>query len=261
MIDELKFRTPNEIMDSDYSEEPALEYVVMVANHFIPDSVKAGHNNTDIFGILYNANHFDTGFMSKYENDKKLQASLSALSVDKAKFWYLLVFVKSIVDNMDHHEVSLEDYDKVKDIISNIEFIFSDGKKERTKPLEGKLTFTVQGKRPIEISDPCSLVMIGSVLEKHLNPWQLSFIHTEGQQKCERCYSFYKILKWFFSEHKKSHIPSRKKGATTNVATIITRLASIIGYMDETPDYKDEISGLVEKYKKLDNTGEYLWIP
>lgn len=199
--------------------------------------------------------------MSSYEGDRKLQASLSALSIDKKKFWYLLVFVKSIVDNMGHHEVCQGDYDKVKDIINNIEFIFSDGKKEREIPLEGKLTFTVKGKRPIEISNPSSLVLIGSVLENHLQPWLLPSIHTEGMQKCERCYSFYKILKWFFAEHMKSHILHRKNGVTTNVAIIITRLASIIGYMDKSSEYKDDISGLVEKYKKLDNTGEYLWIP
>lgn len=261
MIDELKFRTPNELLDSDYAEEPPLEYVTMVANHFIPSEEDSRHNNTDRFGIAYNNCLFDTGFMTKYEKDKKLQASLSALSVDKVKFWYLLVFVKSIVDKMDHHEVSYGDYDKVKALINNIEFIFSDGIKERKKPLEGKLSFTVKGKRPIEITDPRSLVLIGSVLEHHLESWQLSFSHTEEQQKCERCYSFYKILKWFFAEHKKSHIPRRKEGVTTNAATIITRLASIIGYMDASPDYKEEISGLVEKYKKLDNTGEYLWIP
>lgn len=109
------------LQNEDIDNEPLLEYVTFVAQEYTPvmrfeliDNEKYPSNHyrnaefefpknnagTYTFVDRYFQGEIDTSFKGRFLENKELQKTLKAMMFDVSKFWYLLLFVKDITDDL-----------------------------------------------------------------------------------------------------------------------------------------------------------------
>ena len=97
-----------------YYEYPKLEYVKLVANHFVPrhpicrrmedykncEKECLPSRAIDIFAMRYINGYIDIddSWLNEYLTSADIQATLMGYKFDAEKFWFLILFIKDFID-------------------------------------------------------------------------------------------------------------------------------------------------------------------
>ena len=140
MIKELPYHET----DLALKNEPLLEYVSKVANHFWPsydpDEVVELDDGTFKIGVAeeskvpskfvkrYSMGSIDISRINKYEDSIEVQETLKAFNLDPSKFWYLSLCIKDYVDGQtigtlkrspSHRKIFKDLFDEMKKMTPN----------------------------------------------------------------------------------------------------------------------------------------------
>ena len=157
--------------------EPLLEYLIKVANHFWPSydpdviikyddgTIRQGEVDDSLvpfqFVQRYKKGSIDISRINKYEDSVEVQETIKAFHLDPSKFWYLCLYIKDYVDGqtIDALRISSSHRKMFKDLLDEMEKMSPDKSAE--------LSFKVDGsKHAVKIADLDILFFLKDLVEK-----------------------------------------------------------------------------------------------
>ena len=244
--------------------EPLLEYVIKVANHFWPsydpDEVVELDDGTFKIGVVedslvpskfvkrYSNGSIDISRINKYEDSIEVQETLNAFHLDPSKFWYLCLCIKDYVDGQSINALkrSLSHRSIVKGLIDEM---------KKMSPEKGaELSFRVDGsKHPVKITDSDILFLLKKLVETHFekspksNDEFLDRGHIDIHQALTiapiyRIYLFDHYLGWFLQDLKadKSVMSANPNELISyDKKLLISRMIFILGISDDESYYEE----------------------
>ena len=159
--------------------EPLLEYLIKVANHFWPSydpdviikyddgTIRQGEVDDSLvpfqFVQRYKKGSIDISRINKYEDSVEVQETIKAFHLDPSKFWYLCLYIKDYVDGqtIDALRISSSHRKMFKDLLDEMEKMSPDKSAE--------LSFKVDGsKHAVKIADLDILFFLKDLVETYL---------------------------------------------------------------------------------------------
>ena len=258
-----------------YLDQPLLEYVNKVANHFWmfydPEIQELTYSHVpNIFHRRYSKGEIKTERLLKYETSTEVQDTLKAFGLDREKFWYLCLLIKdyvedktidAIVDNPTHREE-----------LTSLAFEIDRLKPKRWADLfltEGKGQLILKiGKHPLIIENGHTLALIKVAIEEYLDRNQdntilldsapVDFEKRKTYADGYRIFLFDKYLSWFlqrFKADKNTHSSAGNSFAVSiDKKLLISRMLFILGITDDEAYYEEFKENSSSKNDKLKNT-------
>ncbi len=244
--------------------EPLLEYVCEVSNHFWlsydPDEVIMMDDGTIRQGEVedslvpfqfvqrYNKGSIDISRINKYEDSVEVQETLKAFHLDPSKFWYLCLCIKDYVDGqtIDTFKRSPSHRKIFKDLFDEM--------KKMTPNKGAELSFRVDGsKHPVKIADHDILFFLKDLVEAYLkmspesNDEFLDSGHIDSHHALNvapiyRIYLFDHYLGWFLQDLKadKSVMSANPNELISyDKKLLISRMIFILGISDDESYYEE----------------------
>lgn len=263
-------------------DEPLLEYVVTVSNHFWKcyDSKRRWMINSVVpedFCKRYYGGEIKTAFQSQYLEATEIQDTLKAYRIDTQKFWYLCLLVKDYAEGQTKvaslsNPTHKEEIDRLiaelgkltpnqnglhEKLIRFEPFTTVFRPKARKNTINtvttGKLTLRIGQEKIITITDEQTLVILRETLISGLRFFRNDSLlnsappapHDASILRIQyRVALFYKYMMWFLKQFK----PQRSKMVSIDKTLLISRLIYILE-IDTDPLY-------YEKRDYIDNRGK-----
>ena len=258
-----------------YLDQPLLEYVNKVANHFWmfydPEIQELTYSHVpDIFHRRYSKGEINTERLLKYETSAEVQDTINAFGIDKDKFWYLCLLIKDYVEDKTINAV-------VNNPTHREEMISFTSEIEKLKPKrwadlyltegEGQLTLKV-GKHPVIIKNGHTLALIKIAVEEYLDRNQdntllldsapVDFDNKTTLADGYKIYLFDKFLSWFLQRFKANKNMHSSDGnifvVSTDKKLLISRMLFVLGITDDEAYYEEFKENSATKNDKLKNT-------
>ena len=257
-------------------ENSLLEYVINVANEFIPDIVldkngtpyKAESQAPLIFKRRYNNDKLNVYFSYKdyIKADKNANENvidiIEALGIDPEKFWYLLLFISDYVSGSTLNTLICNTTPK-QEIEHLVNFI--EQNENSVNPINGvstkqemELTVRIKG-HTFKINNPNTLSAIGILCKQGLSSINEDSLLNFGTTKeidladSKRIGLFAEMFRCFFNLYPQ-FTAKRKTGNSTTKSTL--RLISKLVYLTKlttNADYDSDdenLKGIIKQYRK-----------
>lgn len=244
--------------------EPLLEYVSKVANHFWlsydPDDVIMMDDGTYKKGVVeeslvpskfvkrYSNDSIDISRIKKYEDSIEVQETLKAFNLDPSKFWYLCLCIKDYIDGQSIN--ALKRSPSHRNIFKGL----IDEMKKMSPDKGAELTFRVDGsKHSVKITDSDILFFLKDLVETYLemspktNDEFLDSGHIDIHQTLTvasiyRIYLFDHYLSWFLQDLKadKSVMSANPNELISyDKKLLISRMIFVLGISDDESYYEE----------------------
>lgn len=266
-----------------YYDEPLLEYLVIVSNHFwecYDSKIRMMVNSVvpEDFCRRYHEGKIKTAFRQKYLEATEIQDTLKAYRIDTQKFWYLCLLVKDYsegqtqkasLSNPTHKEelqLLLAELGKLTNSANGLR-----EKLTRFEPListlqpkaqdhiikteiGGKLTLRIGESRTIVITDEQTLVILREALAFGLRSFHNNSLLNSAPPAPHdasilgiqyRVALFYKYMMWFLEQFN----PRRSKMVSIDKTLLISRLIYILE-IDTDPLYYEQRDYINNRGKK-----------
>ena len=244
--------------------EPLLEYLIKVANHFWPSydpdviikyddgTIRQGEVDDSLvpfqFVQRYKKGSIDISRINKYEDSVEVQETIKAFHLDPSKFWYLCLYIKDYVDGqtIDALRISSSHRKMFKDLLDEMEKMSPDKSAE--------LSFKVDGsKHAVKIADLDILFFLKDLVEAYLkmrpesNDEFLDSGHIDIHQTLTvasiyRIYLFDHYLSWFLQDLKadKSVMSVNPNELISyDKKLLISRMIFVLGISDDESYYEE----------------------
>ena len=244
--------------------EPLLEYLIKVANHFWPSydpdviikyddgTIRQGEVDDSLvpfqFVQRYKKGSIDISRINKYEDSVEVQETIKAFHLDPSKFWYLCLYIKDYVDGqtIDALRISSSHRKMFKDLLDEMEKMSPDKSAE--------LSFKVDGsKHAVKIADYDILFFLKDLVEAYLkmspesNDEFLDSGHIDSHHALNvapiyRVYLFDHYLSWFLQDLKadKSVMSVNPNELISyDKKLLISRMIFVLGISDDESYYEE----------------------
>lgn len=251
------------ITDNPYIE-PLLEYVIKVANNFIPDlepieKVLLDSVAPDTFVYRYTEGFIDTSRVNKYLASEEVIDTVKAFGLDVDKFWYLCLFIKDVVDGYTVNAIKKNPTprEELKNLVAELDKLEPEIKYNRILNVKGTGELTLKvGKHPVKITNGRTLAIINYAISKLLeaeNNELLDSASIDINQKKDlkpvyQIYLFNKYLSWFI----KPLVADKASLASKDKSLLISRMIFILGISDDE-NYFEEYNDKGDKLNFLKN--------
>lgn len=253
------------ITDNPYIE-PLLEYVIKVANNFIPDvepieMVLMDSVAPDTFVYRYTEGFIDTSRVNKYLASEEVIDTVKAFGLDVDKFWYLCLFIKDVAEGytIDAVKKNPTHREELKNLVAELDKLEPEIKNNRFVSVKGtgELTLKVR-KHPIKITDGRTLTLINYAVTKLLDELadnnelldsaSIDFNQKKDLKPVYQIYLFNKYLSWFM----KPLVADKASLASKDKSLLISRMIFILGISDDE-NYFEEYNDKGDKLNFLKN--------
>lgn len=253
------------ITDNPYIE-PLLEYVIKVANNFIPDvepieQVLLDSVAPDTFVYRYTEGFIDTSRVNKYLASEEVIDTVKAFGLDVDKFWYLCLFIKDVAEGytIDAVKKNPTHREELKNLVAELDKLEPEIKNNRFVSVKGtgELTLKVR-KHPIKITDGRTLTLINYAVTKLLDELadnnelldsaSIDFNQKKDLKPVYQIYLFNKYLSWFI----KPLVADKASLASKDKSLLISRMIFILGISDDE-NYFEEYNDKGDKLNFLKN--------
>ena len=275
-----------------YRNEPLLEYVVKVANHFWPSYDTDAIMKVD--GIERNgivrldstvpeifADRFHNGKIHILDNNEylrlvELQDTLRAFNLNPSKFWYLGLCIRDVVigQTRDVYSFYPSHRKQIEALLTEIEKLIPERYKNKERsycPFDGdaELTFKVKGsKHPIKITDNGTIGVLYHVLRDFLSKGSISdseildsasvnLSETKSLAQIKQVYLFNYYLSWFLNDFTADKtIKASKDGwqISYDKRFLVSRMVYATGLVRNRKYYdnQDFLKNNLKSYKDID---------
>ena len=276
------------IKTEDYfaMEDPLLDYLVDVANHFWlnydPDGYTVDKDGNKKWGCFmpslvpeqfaekFFAGYINTDREQKYLASEEVLDTLKAFGLDADKFWYLCLAIKDVVEGYTDTAIRSKKYPRqelkeLEDELDKLEPEYKNGSFKCKG--SGVLTLKV-GKHPIKVTSPTTLTLINMAIHNLLeenkennslfDSVRLDFKDTVTLKPIYKIALFNKFLSWFL----KDKIADKAVlDASKDKSLLISRMIFVLGISDDESffdEYKEDGSKLdylknyIKKYKDIE---------
>lgn len=251
--------------DNPYNE-PLLEYVIKVANHFIPDvepieKVLMDSVAPDTFVSRYTEGFIDTGRLDKYLASEEVIDTVKAFGLDVDKFWYLCLFIKDVAEGytVDAVKKNPTHREELKNLVAELDKLEPEIKSNRFVSVKGTGELILKvGKHPIKITDGRTLTLINYAVTKLLDELadnnelldsaSIDFNQKKDLKPVYQIYLFNKYLSWFM----KPLVADKASLASKDKNLLISRMIFILGISDDE-SYFEEYNDKGDKLNFLKN--------
>lgn len=251
--------------DNPYTK-PLLEYVIKVANQFIPDvepieKVLMDSVAPDTFVSRYTEGFIDTGRLDKYLASEEVIDTVKAFGLDVDKFWYLCLFIKDVAEGytVDAVKKNPTHREELKNLVAELDKLEPEIKNNRFVSVKGTGELTLKvGKHPIKITDGRTLTLINYAVTKLLDELadnnelldsaSIDFNQKKDLKPVYQIYLFNKYLSWFM----KPLIADKASLASKDKNLLISRMIFILGISDDE-SYFEEYNDKGDKLNFLKN--------
>lgn len=218
-----------------YRNEPLLEYVVKVANHFWPSYdtdavmlvdgvernviIREESTVPELFADRLNKGNIHIFDGSEYLHLEELQDSIKAFCLDPSKFWYLCLCIRDIVigQTRDVYSTYPTTRKQIESLLSEIEKLAPKHHKGELSSVfsldgEAELLFKVKGnKHPVRITDNVTIGIIYKTLKDFiskrpdndselLDSASVDLSRTTSLAQIKQVYLFNYYLSWFLND-------------------------------------------------------------
>lgn len=251
--------------DNPYNE-PLLEYVIKMANHFIPDvepieKVLMDSVAPDTFVSRYTEGFIDADRLDKYLASEEVIDTVKAFGLDVDKFWYLCLFIKDVAEGytVDAVKKNPTHREELKNLVAELDKLEPEIKNNRFVSVKGTGELTLKvGKHPIKITDGRTLTLINYAVTKLLDELadnnelldsaSIDFNQKKDLKPVYQIYLFNKYLSWFM----KPLIADKASLASKDKNLLISRMIFILGISDDE-SYFEEYNDKGDKLNFLKN--------
>ena len=275
-----------------YRDEPLLEYVVKVANHFWPSYDTDAIMRVD--GIERNgivrldstvpeifADRFHNGKIHILDNNEylrlvELQDTLRAFNLNPSKFWYLGLCIRDVVigQTRDVYSFYPSHRKQIEALLAEIEKLIPERYKNKERSYcsldgEAELTFIVKGsKHPIKITDNGTIRILYQVLRDFLSKRStsdselldsalLDLSETNSLAQIKQVYLFNHFLSWFLNDFTADKtIKASKDGwqISCDKRFLVSRMIYATGLVRNRKYYdnQDFLKNNLKSYKDID---------
>ena len=265
-------------------EDPLLDYLVDVANHFWlnydPDGYTVDKDGNKKWGCFcpslvpeqfaerFFAGYINTDREQKYLDSTEVLDTLKAFGLDTDKFWYLCLAVKDVVEGYTDTAIRSKKNprEELKGLEDELDKLEPEYRHNSFKCKgSGVLTLKV-GKHPIKVTSPTTLTLINMAIHNLLEKYKennslfdsvgLDFEDTITLKPIYKIALFYKFLSWFL----KDKVADKAIYASKDKNLLISRMVFILGISDDESffdEYKEDGSKLdylknyIKKYKDI----------
>lgn len=266
-----------------YYDEPLLEYVVKVSNHFWEcyDSKRLRMISSVVpedFCRRYHDGIIKTAFQQKYLEATEIQDTIKDYNIDPIKFWYLCLLVKDYSEGQTQ-KASLSNpthKEELQLLLAELEKLTNNAQGLREKLMRfepfrstlqpkaqehliktetsGKLTLRIGENKTVVITDEQTLVILREALTYGLKNFHNNSLLNSAPPAPHdasilgiqyRIALFYNYLKWFLEQYK----PQKTKMVSTDKTLLISRLIYVLD-IDSDPRYYDTRNYIDNKAKK-----------
>ena len=252
-------------IDNPYNE-PLLEYVIKVANNFIPDvepieMVLMDSVAPDTFVYRYTEGFIDTGRLDKYLASEEVIDTVKAFGLDVDKFWYLCLFIKDVAEGFTVEAVKMNPThrEELNNLVAELDKLEPEIKYDRFINVKGTGELTLKvGKHPIKITDGSTLTLINYAVTKLLDELaennelldsaSIDFNQKKDLKPVYQIYLFNKYLSWFM----KPLVADKASLASKDKNLLISRMIFILGISDDE-SYFEEYNDKGDKLNFLKN--------
>ena len=252
-------------IDNPYNE-PLLEYVIKVANHFIPDvepieKVLMDSVAPDTFVSRYTEGFIDADRLDKYLASEEVIDTVKAFGLDVGKFWYLCLFIKDVAEGytVDAVKKNPTHREELKNLVAELDKLEPEIKNNRFVSVKGTGELTLKvGKHPIKITDGRTLTLINYAVSKLLDEFKdnnqlldcasIDFNQKKNLKPIYQIYLFNKYLSWFI----KPLVADKTSLASKDKNLLISRMVFILGISDDE-SYFEEYNDKGDKLNFLKN--------
>lgn len=275
------------IKTEDYftMEDPLLDYLVEVANHFWlnydPHGYTVDKDGNKKWGCLcpslvpeqfaerFFAGYINTDREQKYLDSTEVLDTLKAFGLDADKFWYLCLAIEDVVKGYTDTAIRRKknprkELKELEDELDKLEPEYKNGSFKCKG--SGVLTLKV-GKHPIKVTSPTTLTLINMAIHNLLEEYKennslfdsigLDFNDTVTLKPIYKIALFNKYLSWFL----KDKVADKAVCASKDKSLLISRMIFILGISDDESffdEYKEDGSKLnylknyIKKYKDIE---------
>ena len=275
----------NKTEDYFVIEDPLLDYLVDVANHFWlnyePDGYTVDKDGNKKWGCFcpslvpeqfaerFFAGYINTDREQKYLDSTEVLDTLKAFGLDADKFWYLCLGIKDVVEGYTDSGLRKKKNPRqeLKALEEELDKLEPEDKKHYFKCKgSGLLTLKV-GKHPIKITSPTTLTLLNIAIHEFLDKYKddnryfdsvgLDFKDTVTLKSIYKIALFNKYLSWLL----KDKVADKAIYASKDKSLLISRMIFILGISDDESffdEYKDDGSKLdylknyIKKYKDIE---------
>lgn len=275
------------IKTEDYlgDNDPLLEYLVEVANHFWlnydPHGYTVDKDGNKKWGCLcpslvpeqfaerFFAGWINTDREQKYLDSTEVLDTLKAFGLDADKFWYLCLAIEDVVKGYTDTAIRSKKNPRqeLKELEDELDKLEPEYKYNSFKCKgSGVLTLKV-GKHPIKVTSPTTLTLINmaihNLLEKYkdnndyLDVVRLNITDTVTLKPIYKIALFNKFLSWFL----KDKVADKAVDASKDKNLLISRMIFILGISDDESfwdEYKEDgsranyLKNYIKKYKDIE---------
>ena len=265
-------------------EDPLLNYLVDVANHFWlnfdPDGYTVDKDGNKKLGALcpslvpeqfaerFFAGCINTDREQKYLASEEVLDTLKAFGLDVDKFWYLCLAVKDVVEGYTDNAIRSKKHprEELKELEDELDKLEPEYKHNSFKCKgSGVLTLKV-GKHPIKVTSPTTLTLINMAIHNLLEKYKennslfdavgLDIDDTVTLKPIYKIALFNKYLSWFL----KDKVADKAIYASKDKSLLISRMVFILGISDDESffeEYKEDgtkldyLKNYIKKYKDI----------
>lgn len=265
--------------------DPLLEYLVEVANHFWlnydPHGYTVDKDGNKKWGCLcpslvpeqfaerFFAGYINTDREQKYLDSTEVLDTLKAFGLDADKFWYLCLAIKDVVEGYTDTAIRSKKNPRqeLKELEDELDKLEPEYKHNSFKCKgSGVLTLKV-GKHPIKVTSPTTLTLINMAIHNLLEKYKennslfdsigMDFNDTVTLKPIYKIALFNKFLIWFL----KDKVADKAVCASKDKSLLISRMIFILGISDDESffdEYKEDgsranyLKNYIKKYKDIE---------
>lgn len=275
------------IKTEDYlgDNDPLLEYLVEVANHFWlnydPHGYTVDKDGNKKWGCLcpslvpeqfaerFFAGWINTDREQKYLDSTEVLDTLKAFGLDADKFWYLCLAIEDVVKGYTDTAIRSKKNPRqeLKELEDELDKLEPEYKYNSFKCKgSGVLTLKV-GKHPIKVTSPTTLTLINMAIHNLLEKYKdnnslfdsigVDFNDTVTLKPIYKIALFNKFLIWFL----KDKVADKAVCASKDKSLLISRMIFILGISDDESfwdEYKEDgskanyLKNYIKKYKDIE---------